>query len=414
MVNSGSTRATIISITVAGANASEFSVTSDCGGPIYIDCFVNATFAPSAVGIRTASAVFTVSGGATQSALLVGQGVPPAKVITFSIPDAVFPSLPVGLPAQNAAYGGTALKNTGTVPVNIQSISITGADAQDFQLASPPCGQISPLGICSVTVTFLPQAIGNRYATLTVTDDAVGGTQSIPLFGVGLPPQNSIQVFPAGVAFGNVGISNSAPSQITVQNTGSEPITINSASVTGLNASDFSLASNTCQPTPYMLAAQSQCYLNLLFTPAAVGSRLANLEVVDSAPSGRQVVPLEGMGTPDTTNFTVSPLTLSYGDLTVGSLAVIVVSIQNEGTQPIDISAQVEGAGADDFSIVGLCGTMAWLPPRRAVQKLYSRRRLRGCVRLQCSSPIPFPERASRSRQRGQEFPPMRRYHPNS
>ncbi len=82
--------------------------------------------------------------------------------------------------------------NTGTSPLIISSITISGAAGQDF-LESVGCGlgfysALGPGMSCPVSVTFQPQAAGSRSATLTSVDNAPDSPQTVTLTGTGVRP----------------------------------------------------------------------------------------------------------------------------------------------------------------------------------------------------------------------------------
>ncbi len=105
-------------------------------------------------------------------------------------------------------YGTTSppayalLSSTGTGPLHLASMSITG----DFAVASTDCPLApNPLAagmICTVAVTFTPTATGSRTGTLTVSDDGSGGGQQITFTGTGTPIATSLTVAQASTTYG--------------------------------------------------------------------------------------------------------------------------------------------------------------------------------------------------------------------
>ena len=366
--NPGATPVTITGISITGAQAADFSISSgSCPlspnslGPGYY-CYLNLAFTPSAVGLRLATLVVKDVGGAPQTVLLTGEGLAATKAVTFTVHEVVFPSVPIGTPAQNAPTAYVQAQNTGTATVNVQSASIVGPNSQDFQIVSNTCGPgtIPAGGFCSLTLSFVPTATGLRNASLQLLDDAPGGVQSVPLVGAGSAAVNMLQFFPTAIAFAPTGTANSEPSQITVQNTGSEPVTINGFLVTGQNASDFLLLQNYCQPIPFTLAPQGQCYLEMQFTPGAVGVRLANLEIVDSAPGSPQMVAMEGAGTGASVSLSFNPSPDMFPLTDLGLTYYGYVYLQNLSSSTAQISLQLQGLDARDFSVTNNC---AYLGP---------------------------------------------------
>jgi hypothetical protein len=78
-----------------------------------------------------------------------------------------------------------AVTNKGHSVVNIQKISITGADPGDFAETNT-CGKQLPSGAsCFVKVTFKPLKKGKRTADVSISDDGGGSPQKAPLAGTG-------------------------------------------------------------------------------------------------------------------------------------------------------------------------------------------------------------------------------------
>ena len=89
------------------------------------------------------------------------------------------------------------LTNTGGKGLYINSVAITGDDADDFALSGDSCtgNTIAPGKSCVMDVSFAPSAVGNRKSTLTITDNALDSPQRVPLSGSGI---NSADVPPSG------------------------------------------------------------------------------------------------------------------------------------------------------------------------------------------------------------------------
>ena len=83
------------------------------------------------------------------------------------------------------------LTNTGLGPLTINSIAASGDFAQMNTCPASPT-TLAAGGTCTINVTFAPTTTGARTGTLTVTDNAAGSPQTIPLTGTGgisrLPP----------------------------------------------------------------------------------------------------------------------------------------------------------------------------------------------------------------------------------
>jgi surface-anchored protein len=81
LTNSGNAWLAITSITLAGANSSDFGQTNNCFGAVApgATCQINVTFSPTGTGTRMGSLTITDdAAGSPHSISLSGMGVPPA------------------------------------------------------------------------------------------------------------------------------------------------------------------------------------------------------------------------------------------------------------------------------------------------------------------------------------------------
>ncbi|PYT74391.1 MAG: hypothetical protein DMG39_03300, partial [Acidobacteria bacterium] len=140
-----------------------------------------------------------------------------------------------------------------------------------------------------------PTASGARTGTLSVTDNAGGSPQAVPLSGNGTAP--AVGLAPTSLGFGNQPLATiSASVTVTLTNTGTAALTITSFAASG----DFAATStgaSACPTSPATLAAGANCSINVTFTPTALGARTGTLSVTDNAGGSLQTVPLSGNGT---------------------------------------------------------------------------------------------------------------------
>jgi len=163
----------ISNIAVSG----EFLQTNNCTSPISAgtSCTFTITFRPTASGLL--SGTITMTDNATNSPQilnLAGNGVGEA---TTSVTSHSFYQVAVGTSASYTLF----LLNNQTVPLNITSITATGAYSQTNHCVSPLAGG----RYCGITVTFLPTAVGLVSGVLTITDGANNSPQTVALTGTG-------------------------------------------------------------------------------------------------------------------------------------------------------------------------------------------------------------------------------------
>jgi lysophospholipase L1-like esterase len=184
--NTGNAALTISAIALGGANAGDFNQTSACPlSPATLaagsSCTVTVGFQPSATGSRAASVSVTDDApGSPQSVSLSGTGTAPA--VTLTPTSLSFGSQLVG--TTSAAQSST-LRNSGTAPLALSSIGVTGANASDFSASHNCPASLAVNATCTISVTFAPIALGGRTASVTISDDAPGSPHGLALSGTG-------------------------------------------------------------------------------------------------------------------------------------------------------------------------------------------------------------------------------------
>ena len=139
------------------------------------------TFTPSASGTRTASLNITDNAsGSPQAVSLTGTGNGP--VASLSAASLSFGNQPYD--ATSAAQTLT-LSNIGNAALTITSLAITGTNASEFAQTNT-CGSSVAAGAnCVIAVIFTPSGLGTRTAALSISDNASGSPQAVPLSGTG-------------------------------------------------------------------------------------------------------------------------------------------------------------------------------------------------------------------------------------
>src|ERR1700688_3192821 len=296
VTNSGGAPLHISSVTIIGTNPTDFGIASNtCTAAVIAvnaTCTVGVTFTPSGTGERLANLQFTDDASSSPQILaLSGNGLAPATPGVT-----VVPSSPIMLP--NTTQGATSapvvvtVTNSGNATLNVSAVSLTGVNAADFTLASNTCtGAVAANATCTVRITFTPSATGARQANLQITDNAPASPQVVAITGNGLAPATpGVTVAPTSPIMlpSTTQGATSAPVVVTVTNSGNAVLNISAVTLTGVNAGDFALASNTC--TGAAVAANATCTVRITFTPSATGARQANLQITDNAPASPQVV----------------------------------------------------------------------------------------------------------------------------
>ena len=293
LTNDGTAPLTIASIGLTGTNPGDFSQTNTCPispAPLAVNakCTITVTFTPTAEGSRSASvSIADNAPGSPQGVSLSGVG--DAPVVKLSPASVAFSNENVGT---TSAARTVTVTNSGNATLTIANIAIGGADPADFAETSSTCGSPVPSGKnCTIGVTFSPHSAGARSAALDITDNAAGSPQTVSLTGTGTAP--AVSLSPANLTFAAQKVGTTSAGQtVTLTNTGTGSLTLDSILVGGANASEFGLT-NHCGAT---LAAAKSCTFTVKFTPAATGTRTADVSIADNAAGSPQTVGLTGTG----------------------------------------------------------------------------------------------------------------------
>jgi hypothetical protein len=355
--NAGTAPLTISSIGLSGGNPGDYAQSSDCPiGPttlaVNATCTISVSFKPTAPGSRPASVTIgDDAANSPQTVALSGTGAAAGPAVSLTPTSIGFGPQRVG--TTSGAQTST-LRNTGTAPLTISSIGLSGANAGDFAETSDcPFGAatLAVDGTCTISVTFVPTVIGARSASVTIGDDAADSPQSLGLSGTGTAPAVSLTPTALGFASSQVVGTTSAAQTATLRNTGTAALAISSIGLTGTNAGDYG-QTNTCPSSPATLAVNGTCTVSVTFTPTATGSRIASLTVGDDADDNPQSVGLSGGGVAAAPAATLTPTSLGFGSQLVGgSSAAQISTLRNAGTAPLTIaSIGLAGANPGDFT----------------------------------------------------------------
>src|SRR5205814_1667733 len=149
---------------------------------------------------------------------------------------------------------------------------------------------------------------------------------------------SGVSASPTSLTFAGTAVgSTSASLTATLKNGLGTSITISGVAITGVNAADFAISANTCAGS---LAAGASCASIVAFKPTAAGTRTATLTFTDTATNSPQTVALAGTGASAAGNTTVSPTSVSWSTVAIGSKGgQKVVTLTNGNASPITISS---------------------------------------------------------------------------
>jgi len=154
--------------------------------------------------------------------------------------------------------------------------------------------------------------------------------------GSGPPPAPLVSLSPPSLTFAQQTMgSTSGVQSVTLSNTGNASLNISSVAIGGANPGDFA-QTNICSSS---MAANTNCAINVTFTPAAMGSRSASLTIADDANGSPQTVSLAGTGTAGPA-VSLSPQSLAFGQENMSSRTPPQsVTLSNTGNTALNISS---------------------------------------------------------------------------
>jgi hypothetical protein len=216
-VNSGITNLNIRSLGAA-LGAPPFLTAGSGGGGVFFSTNSGDVWIPMNTGLtdKTVTALAANSGAkkvyaASAGARIFGLKLSPVSAIS---PAAALPASPLDLGGVNVADTKPtvfSLQNTGTLQLNIASLTLSGTNSGQFSIVlgggrqcTLPTATIEAGDYCTVVVNFTPTTTGTKTATLTVASDAPNQPVTTYLVGKGgFPPQAVISSPASGASVRN-------------------------------------------------------------------------------------------------------------------------------------------------------------------------------------------------------------------
>ncbi len=394
--NTGTANLTISNPTISGVDSSDFTVTTN---PSSTTIGSNAsrtfviTFNPSASGLRNALVTinnndfdenpytFHIQGEGTNAEINIK-----GNDITIADND-TSPALNDGTDFGNADifYETKSqtfiIENLGTTPLIISNPTITGAHASEFEITTYPATlTIAPGSSTSFVVTFNPAAISTRSAVINITNnDGNENPYNFNIRGNGTNPEINIKGNGNSIVnndntpslsdwtdFGNAASGSQTVSRVfTIENLGTTSMTITNPTLSGTNASDFTI---TLNPSGTTFNGGSSRTFTVRFNPSSPGIKTAFITITNNDyDENPYIFAIQGNGTDVEINVTGLGITIINGDTTPNMndgtdfSSILIPSsnstrtfvIQNTGTTPLTISnPTITGLDAADFTII--------------------------------------------------------------
>jgi len=247
-------------------------------------------FKPTTAGAATGKVTVSSNStsGSTATIALSGTGAAATNPqLTVSPTSLAFGSVTVN----TAKVVSLVLTSTGTSPVTVNSAAIAGTGFTIVSQTFP--ATLNPQQSVTLQVQFKPTATGAASGTITVGSNSTSGsTTAVALSGTGAATDPQLTVSSMSLSFGSIAVNTATTLSITLKSTGTTPVTVNSAAITGAG---FSTIGGSF---PVTLNPSGTATIQVQFKPTTAGAVTGKLTISSNSGSGSTVaVSLSGTGT---------------------------------------------------------------------------------------------------------------------
>jgi hypothetical protein len=339
LTNSGGSSLTVTQVTATGTGFTVSGLSLPLALAVGQSQSFTVTFTPQSAGTVSGNLAIANTGSSPTVNVALSGGAQTAGALTANPTGLNFGSVQVG---SNQALSET-LTNSGGSGVTVTQVNATGTGFSVSGLSLPlvlAAGQSQ-----AFSVTFTPSSAGSSSGNLAILSNASNSTLNVSLSGNGLAP-GALTPSPSSLGFGNVQVGNNQQLSETLTNSGGVNVNISQATVSGTGFSMSGL-------NPPLLLTPGQHYtFTVTFAPPSTQNYSGSVSIVSNASNPNLAVPLSGTGTPvPQGQLTVSPTSIDFGNVAVGTNAQQNGTLSASGTSVIVSSDNVSGSA---FAVTGL------------------------------------------------------------
>jgi hypothetical protein len=337
LTNNGNAAASITSLTLVGANPTEFLLQNIVPPPPVslgpgATMTADVVFAPMTINQKMATVEAVVKNVGNVDVPVSGKGIGPTCSVNPS--PITVGGLLFGM-AQPPKM--VTIANSGGAQLHVTSVTITGPDAARFTISGLP-GLPKTLNAAQsfpITITFNPTQKGKANATLNVvSDDPMNPTLATTIAGLAGDPQVALDI--GTLIFGNERVGQMGATQdVNLTNSGFSDLHVNAIVLNGANPGDFVL-SNVPQLPATIPVGGAGIKFTLQFAPGTAGQRMANASISSDDPMSPRLLPISGTGTVGMT--AVSPMMLDFGQVTELQTGGANFTLTNSGTGVVKVN----------------------------------------------------------------------------
>ena len=225
--------------------------------------------------------------------------------------------------------------------VSLGSSTVTSGTSGGKQTATASLQTTAlPAGTDSVYAIYLGDANYDPETSYTITIPVI---QTVP---DGFTVESSL-------SFGDETLNVAATSQeVELGNSGTANLVFGGATITGANASSFSILASSCSAGSQLIPLSGHyCFFNIGFNPQQTGALTASLVLTDNSPTSPHTIVLTGTGVPTGPYLQLSSPSLNFGVITVNTTsAAQTITLTNIGNTAIT-SLSFSGLTSTPFSV---------------------------------------------------------------
>lgn len=204
--------------------------------------------------------------------------VPGEGQLDANPPSLAFPGTPIG----DTSALLLTLSNSGEAALEVNGAILSGDQVFLAELDLPLI--LEPGSSESVSVRFAPGTAGDFEALLSLAHSAATEPLQIPVTGQGIQPILILVPDPDQLDFGGIAVgSTSEPQAVSLTNAGEAPVFIDSLTLGGEAAGDFSLDADSDSCSGVTLEAGELCSVEIRFDPTQTRVRQATIDVLSDA-----------------------------------------------------------------------------------------------------------------------------------
>jgi hypothetical protein len=316
LTNSGKTSATVSAVSVSNP---AFQV-SGLAFPMVLaagqSTTATITFAPGSAGWNTGSV--TVTSTAANTTLSIGV----AGNAVASDPLTASPS--------SLSFGNVAVGSKSTLPVIITNSQYGKVILTSYQTSGTGftvSGPTLPLTLskgqsATLNTTFAPTASGSASGSVFLAGP--GLTVSFSGTGSG-STTGQLSASPSSLGFGSVTVGSNESLSGTITNTGSSSVSVSNVQISGTGFTLSGISSS------FTLNAGQSTTFTVKFAPTSTGAASGSVTVTSNASNPTLTTSLSANGTTTAGQLTVSPSSIGFGNVDVGSSAAQTSTISATG-----------------------------------------------------------------------------------